>query len=278
MNDIISVKLKRRFDMCAKPLNTMFIWFALCVLLISISTTSTPARVDYSTGRRREPPERMELIALGLNEDANDNEIVKLLDDPDREKLVHVVLAIRYRKISWATPKLLRVFNDSKTHVVEKIWIADALCDFGNREWMPTIKALAVDPNSPLDIPLKIDVAGLLARAGDYSQFEVVADGVSDSKDYIRSTAIHELGNFGHKTDPVTDSAAELLTSAAKSEPVPFLRERAIESLEKIAKAKPEVTAKVIEALQANKDSSDKDLRIMCRAKLKMYGKELKAD
>jgi hypothetical protein len=68
------------------------------------------------------------------------------------------------------------------------------------------------------------------------------------------------------------------LKSAATSDSVPWLRERAIESLEKIAKIKPEVTSKVIDALKVNADSPDKDLRIICNAKLNSYSKKLKKE
>ena len=37
-----------------------------------------------------------------------------------------------------------------------------------------------------------------------------------------------------------------------------------------------EVTSNIIDALEANKDSSDKNLRIICRVKLTQYGRELK--
>ena len=60
---------------------------------------------------------------------------------------------------------------------------------------MPTIKALIEDPNSILNrsglsesgkIDRKIDTAGLLARAGDYSQFEIVTNGIGSSEKPIR--------------------------------------------------------------------------------------------
>ncbi len=265
--------------MVTKVLNKTIAYAAFCVLLTNISATRSIAREDYSTGRTRiGSVEKVLLRELGLAEDINDAEVVDLLDDPGKRTSA-VILLIRYKRISSATPKLLQIFNDSKTSIFEKIATAKALCDFGNKEWMPTIKALSTDPNGMISYtPLKIDVAGLLARAGDYSQFEVVAKGISDSRDYIRSTAVHELGNFGHKTDPVTNSAVELLTSVAISDPVPWLRERAVYSLEKIAKIKPEVTSKVIDALKANIDSPDKNLRIICNAKLKSYAKKLKKE
>jgi len=262
--------------MFTRVLNKMIVCFVLCALLTNISMADTD---DANRPQAHRPGiiEKALLRELGLAEDVNDSVIVQLLDIPDKRG--NAISLIRYRKISSATPNLLQIFNDSKTSFFKKLSAAKALCDFGNKEWMPTIKALSTDPNGLISrTPINIDVAGLLARAGDYSQFEVVANSISDSRDYIRSMAVHELRNFGHKTDPVTNSAVELLTSVATSDPIPRMRERAIRSLEKIAKTKPEVTSKVIDALEANVDSPDKNLQIVCRVKLKSYGRELKKD
>ena len=249
--------------------------FILCVWLTNITMGTDVA--NSSTGRRCGMVEKTLLRELGLAEDVNDSAIIQLLDIPNKRS--SATLLIRYRKISSATPKLLQIFNDSKTGIYEKIAAAKALCDFGNREWMPTIKALSTDPNGIIArTPLKIKVAGLLARAGDYSQFEILKNGLTDSRDYIRSTSIYQLRNFGHKTEPITDSAVGLLRTVAISDSVPRLREYAIESLEKIAKKKPELSSKIIYVLAANIDSPDKKLRIVCRVKLKMYIKKLKTD
>ncbi len=262
--------------MFRKLLSRTVTCFFLCALLTNISASSDDA--NSSTGRRRCVwAEKMLLAKLGLAEDVNDAEVVDLLDDPDKRTSA-VILLIRYRKISSATPKLLLIVNDDNVSIFAKRAAAEALCDFGNREWMPTIKALSSDPNSRLHIPLKIDLAGLLARTGDYSQFEVVATRIDDNKRSVRYVTIQALGNFRHKTEPVTDLAAVLLTFTAISDPVPWLRERAIYSLEKIAKIKPEITSRVINALEANIDSQDKNLRRVCRVKLKMYGQELRRD
>jgi len=260
--------------MFTKLLNKISRWLLLCVLLINVSTSADD--VNRPALHRCGHVEKKILSELGLKEDVNDGVVIQLLAIPD--KRARAISLIRYRKISSATPKLLEIFNDNNSSIFAKRATAEALCDFGNKEWMPTIKDLLTDPNSRIHTSMKIDMAGLLARAGDYSQFEVVAKGVSDSKDYIRSFSIQQLGNFGHKTKGVTNSAVELLTSVATSDSVPWLRERAIESLEKIGKIKPEVKAKVVDALEANIDSADKNLRTICRAKLTMYGRKLKTD
>jgi len=250
----------------------MICWFFLCTLLINMSMATDIRKTPV--GRRtceQTNAEKDFLTLLGLREDVNDAEIIQLFDIP--EKQIFAMGVVSYRKISSATPKLLQIVNDANTFIPAKIAAADTLCDFGNKEWIPIIKALSLDPNSIVARnPLRIKVAGLLARAGDYSQFEIVAAAVSDRRKYVRSSAIYELGNFGHKTDPVTDSAAKLLSSVATSDPVPSLRERAIESLEKIAKKKPQIIPKLIDALETNKDSPDKYLGITSRVKLKIYG------
>lgn len=265
--------------MFTKLLNKIAVCFLLCTLLTNVST-STAADSDCQDPNCVSECKELYDI-LKLREDANDTEIIQLLDIPD--KRTFATLLIRYRKISSATPKLLQIVNDvndSDATIFAKIAAAKALCDFGNREWMPTIKALSTDPNSVVGrrTPQKIKVAGLLARAGDYSQFVVVAIHIDDNKRSVRYVAIQALGNFRHKTEPVTDLAAVLLTFTAISDPVPWLRELAIYSLEKIAKIKPEITSRVINALEANIDSPDKNLRVVCRVKLTRYGRKLKTD
>jgi len=72
-------------------------------------------------------------------------------------------------------------------------------------------------------------------------------------------SAICELANFRHKTDPVTDAAIDILVSVADTDPEPFFRQVAIYSLEKIAKEKPQIIPKLI------------DLGITSRMMLKIY-------
>jgi len=273
-----SMILEKGYKMFTKSPSKMIFYFFLCSLLINVSMATdirkTPA------GRRpcaRVQAEKDFLTRLGLPEDTNDTEIIQLLDIP--EKQIFAAGVIIYRKIYSATPKLLQIVNDANAFIPAKFVSARTLCSLGNKEWMPTIKALLLDPNSIVDrTTLKIKAAGLLARAGDYSQFEIVAAAISDNRRYVRFSGICELRNFGHKTDPVTYLAAELLTSVATSDPVPSLRKMAIYSLEKIAKKKSEITSKVIDALDANIDSSDKNLRRICRSKLTIYGRKLKTD
>jgi len=263
--------------MSAKCPRKMLSCFFFCALLTNISIATD--RANTCTGPRRPcfSVEKKLLGLLGLPEDVNDAEIVQLLDIP--EKRIITTLLVRYRKISSAVPKLVQIVKDSNTLLPEKMAAADALCDFGNKEWVATIKPLLLDPNSLVArTHVKIRVAGLLARAGDYSQFEIVAASIGDNRKWVRSMVIKALGNFRHKTEPVTDLAAELLVSLAITDPSPRLRQRAIYSLEKIAKVKPEATSYVIACLESNLDSPDRTLRIICKGMLRMHGREPKMD
>jgi HEAT repeat protein len=264
--------------MFTKPLISISAAFLLYVSLANISITKVTAPVKSPETRHLDmSPEKRLLVLLGLKEDVNDTQIIQLLDVP--KKQIFATGLVRYRRISSATPKLLQIVNDANIFFPPRLTAADALCDFGNKEWIPAIKALSLDPNSIVArSPFKIEVARLLARAGDYSQFEVVAKSVGDNKSSVRHLAIQALGEFCHKNDPVTDSATKLLYTVATSDDVPSLRDQAIVSLEKIAKIKPEVTSKVIDAIQANVNSADKNLRTMCRQKLKVYSKQSKTN
>ena len=258
--------------MFTKRPNKRAICLFLCVLLMNV-LTATDAR-KTPAGRRiceLANAEKDFLTLLGLREDVSDTEIVQLLDIP--EKQIFAMGVVKYRKISSAASKLLQIVNDTDTLLPAKICAADTLCSLGNKEWVPTIKSLSLDPNSIVArTTLSIKVAGLLARTGDYSQFEIVAGAIGDSGKYVRFSGICELANFRHKTNPVTDLAVELLLSVATTDPEFGLRKMAIYSLEKIAKEKPQIIPNLIHALEANKDSPDKYLGITSRVMIKIYG------
>jgi len=254
------------------------------------------------------------LTLLGLPEDANDNEVIQQLDILGTQPLAMGVIV--RRKMYSAVPKLLQIVNDPNALAPSKLSAARTLCFLGNKEWMPTIKALSTDPNSIASrTPLKIKFAGLLARGGDYSQFEIIAAAIGDSRKFVRGWAIYELTTLRHKSNPVTDSAVELLLSVANADPDLWLRQSAMDSLEKIAKEKPQIKPRLkvsdstvellvsvantdldpwlrqkaiwslwkiaqkkpqtkprlIDALVANKNSRDKNLRRVCRMWLKVY-------
>ena len=90
-------------------------------------------------------------------------------------------------------------------------------------------------------IGFDIKFAGLLARGGDYSQFDIIAAAIGDSRKYVRGWAIFELATLRHKNNPFTDSAVELLLSVANTDPDIRSRLSAMHSLERIAKQKPQI-------------------------------------
>jgi len=238
----------------------------------------------YDRSRKIGTVERWLLRDLNLPADVNDDVIIHLLDD--RVKFHSAIGLVRYWKISSAVPKLLEIFNscDPNTGVClnKKMLTAMALCDFGNTDWVPEIKGFLNDPNRMLpyyykgfrgnrDILLdkKIRMAGLLARTGDYSFYDLVASHINDDEKGIRLTVISELRNFGNETDPVTNKAADTLLAIATSDPEVHLRERAIYSLERLAIKRPEVKDRIIKALESNLNSNDEHLKFMSQMKLK---------
>jgi hypothetical protein len=258
--------------MLTKHPRQMYFCFFLCTVLTNISVAVHSANTCVGPGRPCSSTEKELLSLLGLPEDVSDAQIIQTLDISGPRRLF-VMSLVRYRKIYPATSKLIEIVNDDEVIVFERIAAAEALCDFANKEWVGTIKSLSLDPNSIVArTTLKIKVAGLLARAGDYSQFEIVAGAIGDSRKYVRFSGICELANFRHKTDPVTDLAVELLLSVATTDPEFGLRKMAIYSLEKIAKEKPQIIPNLIHALEANRDSPDKYLGITSRVMLKIYG------
>lgn len=256
--------------MYIKYLKKKLIYPIILILLINIS--AGVAGVKGSVKRRScWDPERSLCAALGLNENVSNDEIVKLLDG--RNKRILVMSLIRRRKISSASDKLLQIINDNNAMFLEKLYASKALCDFGNKDWVKRIKEIYSDPNNNIHISIRIDVAGLLARVGDYSQFDVVAEHIRDKDFSIRYFAIKALPNFQHMKKSNSVSAAELLMTVAISDQIPWLREHAIFCLEKMAKDQPEIKAVVVDALEINLNSPDNNLRIICEAKLRSYRK-----
>jgi hypothetical protein len=238
-----------------------------CTLSVSLveicfasSRTRTPKHRAWSSERRL-------LVALGLPPDANDEEVVELLNEPGKRPLA--IGVIRYRKIISASGALLQIVNDEATGLPIRIKAAHALCDFGNKEWIKPLKALVTDPNSKVYFSLKISTAGLLARAGDYSQFGILAKYIHHPKRYVRSAVVRALGNFRAKGREEVRSAAELLASVATSDPQPWVRRCSIESLEKIVQQRSDLAPKLMDAAEANLDSDDTGLKIRCRTVLR---------
>jgi hypothetical protein len=250
--------------------NNLFVMVVVCVLMIFALSAIARDRSVQTSNLTSDLKDLYQI--LGMREDANDKEIIDLLQDPN--KRIIAITLIKHKHISSAVPQLLNIVNDSNMLLPSRLTAAGALCLFGNREWVPVVKNMMGDVNGMIPFTSeKYNAAGLLARAGDFSQFDVVVKGLSDEKDFIQSEAIYQLGNFASPTDPVTDSAATLLSNIAKSDKTPRFRDAAIGSLEKLAKEKSVLRGKVIEALEANIDSTDKDFQVICKAKLREYNK-----
>ncbi|MBE0534054.1 MAG: tetratricopeptide repeat protein [Phycisphaerae bacterium] len=213
------------------------------------------------------------LAAMGLAADAPDDAIITLPANPD--KCILACLVIRYRKLTAATPNLLAVVNDPDTTILAKFFAADALCEMANTEWTAALKMeLGADKYRRLNIlSTQVRIAGLLARAGDYSLFRILESTAHSPQQSIRTAVIAELGRLHDARHPTTDKAAAILLTIAADDASTSVRARAIESLEKLTKIKPRIKDKLIQALQANADSTDNALQTRVRQKLQEYGK-----
>jgi len=239
------------------------------IWLVDISLCDSPRKTPKHHAWNSE---RRLLAALGLPADASDNQIVGLLDEAGKRPLA--IGLIRYRKITSASARLLEIVNDEATVLPIRISAAHGLCDFGNKEWIKPLKALVTDPNSEVYFSSKIDIAGLLARAGDYSQFQTLSEYIGHPKRYIRSAVVRALGNFRAKERKEVLAAAELLVSVATSDREPSVRRASIKSLDKIVLQRPDVSPRLLEAAKANLESEYKSLRLTSRIVLRRLEKK----
>ncbi len=244
-------------------------WFCAC-LMACLMICAEAAQAQRGTGwwDPADPFEPSLLRDLGLPPDANDAQIVRCLDAP--EKVIFAASLVRSRRMTSATPKLVQIVNDPQIHAFGRISAAKALCDFGNRDWLRPVKALSADPNSGLDVSTKISVAGLLARAGDFSQFQFVVSYVADDKDWMRYAVVAALGEFADKSNPVGVDAANILSFVATSDKMPSLRRRSIESLQKIVQKRADLKPVLVAAARANADANDSMLRTTSRSVLRL--------
>jgi hypothetical protein len=264
--------------MLANCVRIIVVGLVVCVLVPSFRSSIAVAGSTTSAGRRGtdRTTEDEVLRELHLSKDVSNEEIIRLLEDPN--KSIYATLLIRGRRISAAIPSLLQIVNDDKRMIPEKLMATEALCDLGNRDWIKRTKQLVTDPNSRLSVRDRIYVAGILAKAQDYSQLGLIAGHIADKEDGIRSAAVYALENFAHETDPATISAADLLRSSAASDSTPRIREYAVRSLSKIVERRPEVKSKLIDAAKANAGSGDIGLRGASQAMLKKYAPETAPD
>lgn len=252
----------------------LLVSFLVCIVSVNVLGGTSPDANGATTGRRGRDPtaEERTLAIMGLKKDITDAEIIALLDKPATS--VHAAALIGYRRISAAIPDLLRIVQDDKRLVPERFGCASTLCNLGNKEWVPAIKKLSADPNGMLRRVYGADVAGLLARVGDYSQLSVVASQLKDEEGRTSYGALRALSYFAHESDPAAVSAADLLYSVARSDSSSFAREYAMRSLETIAQKRPALKTRLIDAAKTNAGSSDVGLRGTSQAMLKKYAPE----
>jgi len=194
-----------------------------------------------------------------------DEEVIRLLDDP-RQFLIGISL-IKQRKMTAATPILLEITHSESTGSRTKLYAAKTLLSLGNRQWIEPMKGISADPNIPM--LRRLATAGLLAQAGDYTQFEVVSGSLENDDDRIRQEAVKILPDFKGRATQVT----ELLVSLGEHDGNPGVRMAAIASIEKMVSERPEVLPLLLQVLEANVNSENAYLQKQCEAKLKQYGK-----
>jgi hypothetical protein len=222
--------------------------------------------------RKISAAEKSLLRSLDLAEDANEADIIKLLDDP--KKRIFAAGLIRCRKIKAAKDKLLELATDEGVDIFTRIAAAEALCDFENKEWIKAIKPLLTEKRSPIakQTGLKLDIAGLLARAGDFSQMDFIAGYVRDEQVDVRKNAVAALAHFHAAEDKKQcNKAIDLLMSSANNDDAPKVREAAVVGLEDFIKENKVLSSKYVEILEANAESRDKALQTTCKLLLRQY-------
>ncbi len=222
--------------------------------------------------RKISAAEKSLLRSLDLAEDANDEAIIKLLDDPN--KRIFAAGLIRCRKIRAAKDKLLELARDEGADIFTRIAAAEALCDFENNEWIKAIRPVLTEKRSPIakETGLKLDVAGLLARAGDFSQMDFIAGYVHDEQVDVRKSAVAALAHFHAAEDKKQcNKAIDLLMSAASNDDAPKVREAAVVGLEDFIKENKVLNSKYVEILEANGQSKDRALQTTCKLLLQQY-------
>jgi hypothetical protein len=244
----------------------------LVALLANLSEGAGRKDSRGDAPRKISAAEKSLLRSLDLAEDANEADIIKLLDDP--KKRIFAAGLIRCRKIKAAKDKLLELATDEGVDIFTRIAAAEALCDFENKEWIKAIKPLLTEKRSPIakQTGLKLDIAGLLARAGDFSQMDFIAGYVRDEQVDVRKNAVAALAHFHAAEDKKQcNKAIDLLMSSANNDDAPKVREAAVVGLEDFIKENKVLSSKYVEILEANAESRDKALQTTCKLLLRQY-------
>jgi hypothetical protein len=138
------------------------------------------------------------------------------------------------------------------------------------------MKPLVTEKRSPIakQTALRLDIAGLLARAGDFSQMDFIAGYVHDEQVDVRKSAVAALGHFHKAADKdkkKCNKAIDLLMSSANNDDAPKVREAAVVGLEDFIKENKVLSLKYVEILEANAESKDKALQTTCKLLLRLY-------
>lgn len=224
---------------------------------------------DTHSAVRRQAKQSMRSLRIHM-------QMIDRLKDPRMR--FNSISNIRRTKLFPAIPELLELMKieDSRDSFYDKLNAAETLCDFGNKEWIESIKKLSRTTKFPITTEEKIQIAVLLARAGDCSQFDFLSNYISHADWLFRYLTIKFLSEMSNSTKQAASRAAELLELAAMTDPIMSLRRDAIVALEKLLKNAPDSEPRLLKVLETNLNSADDKLRTICEAKIKEYNQRLK--
>ncbi len=264
--------------------------------LVSVAKNDSDAGVRWNavnslsaiaTSRREFAPKLMEALEANINSRdeglrstceiemsiwrprlMTDEQVLELLET--KGLVTAVQRQIQERKLQAAVPVLLGIVRGQKS-LLAKLEAAGMLVSLGNTSWLPDIRPYVTDPNAGTTLRERISVAGVLAQAHDYSQFELVADSLSHEDPKVRVRAMDVIRSFRHAPDPIGPKMAELLEGIAATDQDTGRRATAIRHLEEMAEDRPEFVPAVISALEANLSPDGGRFHEMCQRKLKEY-------
>lgn len=214
--------------------------------------------------------EKTLFLLLDIPTDATDQDIISKLDSP--QKIAAMQLIVR-RQITDALPKLHMIVEDKNEAILNRSHAARTLLYFKDRGWIKAIRSLydSYDAKQFYEIDCKIHLAGTLAMIGDYSPIEMVLKGTVHENYLVRIQAARQLAEYNDPNSPVSDIASDALVEMAKSDSDVPVRKESIFALEKIVQKKMEYRNKLLEAVEANVDSIDKDLKALSQERKGIY-------
>ena len=248
----------------------------ICSMLLIVLPVHLCAKTTSHARRNDWNSEAGLLSALGLPDDASDADIMELFDVPSKRPLV--ITLIRYRKITSASGRLLQVVSDEDEMLPIRISAAKALNTLGNKQWVEPLRSLVADPNSNIYAGGRLSIAALLANEGDSSQFKILIDFVNSPQWFNQAKAVREMGNISGKNSTGAENIVDTLVYVAKNDSDATVRWNAVNSLSAVATGRREFARKLMEALEANINSSDEGLRSTCETKMSIWRPRLMTD